>query len=319
VHRRTAALAALAAFVLLGPAAAALAAGPSYVSAGGAGVLARDGRTRYVAVTTDDQTAIERVRVADGSVESWAVLDGQWGIPQPTISPSGGEGLSRDGRRLVVGNFGMTSPSEFAVVETGPMRVVDRFSLAGSFAYDALSPDASTVYLIQHVDASNADRYVVRAYDLRSHGLRPGRIADRTQRGWVMVGSPVARATSADGRWIYTLYQRPGGYPFIHALDAVNGVAHCTGLPWHGDQSPLATVGLTLEHGGETLAIRLRSGRTWLTMDTTSWRLAHVHARSFPWSPLLAGVGATLALLAVAAAAVALRRRNRREAVPLAL
>ena len=63
--------------------------------------------------------------------------------------------------------------------------------------------------------------------------------ADKAQAGWVMEGSPMTRATSADGRWVYTLYSRPGGYPFVHALDTVNGVAHCIGLPWRGDQAPM--------------------------------------------------------------------------------
>ena len=51
----------------------------------------------------------------------------------------------------------------------------------------------------------------------------PGRIADKTQKGWVMQGWPTARATTADGRWVYTLYSNPGGYPFVHALDTVRG------------------------------------------------------------------------------------------------
>src|SRR5439155_2621416 len=178
--------------------------------------------------------AIERVRVRDGSVLGWTSLPGFWGLPSPTVSR--GEGLSRDGKKLIVSGAGFGSPSPFAVLSAKTLRVLDRFTLNGNFAYDALSPDASTLYLIQHVDASNINRYVVRAYDLRSHTMRAGRIADKTQEGWVMEGSALTRATSADGRWVYTLYQRPGGYPFIHALDTVNGVAHCTGLPWTGDQ-----------------------------------------------------------------------------------
>ena len=63
MHRRIAALAVLASLV---SASAALGAGPSYVSLGGLGALAPDGKTRYVAVAGTSETAIERVRVSDG-------------------------------------------------------------------------------------------------------------------------------------------------------------------------------------------------------------------------------------------------------------
>ena len=85
------------------------------------------------------------------------------------------------------------------------------------------------MYLIQytHPQTGNLTHYIVRGYDLRTNRLLPGRIADRTQKGWVMKGSPLTRMWSARGRWVYTLYENPGGYPFIHALDTKRGVAHC--------------------------------------------------------------------------------------------
>ncbi len=317
MHRR---IAALAVFAFLASASAALAAGPTYVTQGGSGVLARDGKTRYVAVSTGSGTAIERVRVAGGSVATWADLRGSWGIPAPTYSATGGEGLTRDGKELIVGTWGAGPPSAFAVIDTRLMRVVDRFTLNGDFAYDALSPDASTLYLIQHVDASNVNRYVVRAYDLSSHQLAPGRIADKTQLGWVMEGSAVTRATSADGRWVYTLYQRPGGYPFIHALDAVNGVAHCIGLPWHGNQAPLSRIVLTLRDSGKTLDVSWKSGKPWLAVSMANWRITHVRPGSFPWAWVLAGVGGAIVLV-LGALAFSRRRieQDPREALPLAL
>ena len=103
------------------------------------------------------------------------------------------------------------------------MRVREQFTLKGNYSFDALSPDASKLYLIQRVDANNYSRYIVRAYDLSTHTLLPGRIADRTQKSWVMQGDAMTRTTSPDGRWVYTLYMNPGGTPFIHALDTVQG------------------------------------------------------------------------------------------------
>src|SRR5229473_1951827 len=70
----------------------------------------------------------------------------------------------------------------------------------------------------------------------------------RTLKIWVMNGSPMTRTTSADGRWVYTLYMNPGGFPFIHALDTVRGVAHCVGLPWTAvNQGPVYNFHLALK------------------------------------------------------------------------
>jgi uncharacterized protein (TIGR03382 family) len=318
VHRLVTALAVLA---FLASGSVALADGQTqYVSQGGAGVLSRDGKTRYVAVIARHDTVIERVRVSNGNVLTWNSLAGYWGIPAPTSPLSAGEGVTRDGKRLIVATVGSSS-TEFAILGTRFLRVLDRFTLNGDFAFDALSPDGNTLYLIQHVDSSNVNRYVVRAYVLSSHTLLPGRIADKTQQGWVMEGSAVARATSGDGRAIYTMYMRPGGYPFIHALDAVNGAAHCIGLPWHGDQGPLATARLTLADHGRTLAVRLKGGRTWLTMNTANWRLTHVppagDSTASRWP--LAGGGIAAALALMLALVLLGRRRHPKEAAPVPL
>ena len=315
MHRLVAALAACAFFA---SGSVALGDGQALnVSQGGLGVQSRDGKTRYVAVIARSSTIIERIRVADGSVMSWTSLGGYWGIPAPVPTAARGEGITRDGRRLIVATSG-GSTTQFAVLGTRFVRVLDRFTLNGNFAYDALSPDGSTLYLIQHVDLSDASHYVVRAYDLSTHTLRPGRIADKTQEGWVMAGYPTARTTSGDGRWVYTLYQRPGGYPFIHALDTVSGIAHCTGLPWHGNQTPLINSSLGLSNGGGTLAVHLRSGRTWVTMNTATWRLTHVRpggAFDRRW-PLAAAGGAVVLLVALGTALLLVRRRREDVARP---
>ena len=313
-------VAALAVFAFLASGSVALADGPGYVSQGGSGTLAANGKTRYVAVPAGNWTAIEQIHVAGGSVMGWAMLEGGWGIPTPTVATTGGEGLTHDGSRLVVESSSRGAPTMFAVLDSRTLRILDRFTLNGDFAFDALSPDGNTLYLIQHVDSSNVNRYVVRAYVLSSHTLLPGRIADKSQAGWVMEGSAVARTTSGDGRMVYTMYMRPGGYPFIHALDSVQGSAHCVGLPWQGDQAPLANARLTLADNGRTLAVRLTGGRTWLTMNTGNWRLTRVqHPGGSSWHWPLAG-GSVAAALALGLGLVLLGRRRRpREAAPVPL
>ena len=219
---------------------AALADGPLFVTQGGAGVASRNGAFHYVAVPDGTRGALlEKIEVAHGQVYSWLRLDGSWGNPALGAGGTIGEGLSYDGRTLVLastaGPYG--SPSRFVVVDTRLMRVVRTITLHGSFSFDALSPDASRLYLIQYAYGRQGDLsdYIVRGYDLRANRLLPGRIADRTQKDWSMHGSPVTRTYSAGGRWVYTLYENPGNYPFVHALDTVRGKAHCIKLPWEED------------------------------------------------------------------------------------
>jgi hypothetical protein len=305
--------------VLLLPSAA-LAAGPSYVAVGGMGVLSNNGKHRFVAVSTGAETAIERVAVRGGTVITWATLDGAYGIPQPTMQPGRLEGLTRDGKQLVVGSVGAGRPTRFAVIRTRDMRVDSRFELPGSFAYDALSPDGKTLYLTQYVDQDNASRYVVRAYDLLNGTLIPGRIADKAQQSWVMQGFATTRTTSVDGRWVYTLFMRPGGYPFVHALDTVGRVAHCIGLPWTaGDQGPLMRMRMALTNGESKLALNWKDGKRWLAIDTGTWRITHPTATGglpLAWTALAAA-----GLLALLAVAFVLGRRRRgahahKEALP---
>ena len=93
--------------------------------------------------------------------------------------------------------------------------------------------------------------YRVRAYDVPSARLDPRVVADKRQAGWLMSGFPVARATGAGGRWIYTLYQQADNYPFVHALDAVDRTAVCIGLPWQwvGNGSAISNARLSIANG----------------------------------------------------------------------
>ena len=255
--------------------------GPQYTAQGGLGVEAPNG-TRYVALSAPGAHTILAFVGRDGSVWNGPSFRDMWGIPMITYRDAGG--LSRDGRTLVLQSVVVGAPvTRFIVLDTRRFRVVERLTLHGSFSFDALSPDASRLFLIQHVDAADLSRYVVRAYDLRGRRLLPGRIADRTQKGWVMQGEAATRATSAGGRWVYTLYTNPGGTPFIHALDTTRGVAHCIGIPWSSpDQGGLQNVVLTLH--GDRLAVHWRSGRPWLDVDTTSWRVSPAPRHGFPWA-----------------------------------
>jgi hypothetical protein len=273
------ALAVLAALVVV-PAAAGD--GPAFVTTGGAGVVG--GTTRYIPSDDGqgDNTQLLAVSTKDGTLLDTLTILGQWGLPS---TPAGAEGLSHDGHTLVLGDVqaGTTSPSKFMVLRPKGLRIVDTISLKGYFSYDAMSPDGKTLYLIQYLQGDgtvNLSQYIVRGYDVATNRLLPGRIADRTQKSWVMQGYPMTRTTSPDGRWVYTLYQNPGGFPFIHALDTVRGVAHCIGIPLQ-NQSGISNLRLSLR--GKTLSVGWRSGRPFVDVDTSTWRVTPVHRGGFPW------------------------------------
>jgi hypothetical protein len=285
---------------------------PVAVIQGGAGVASHDDAFRYVAVPAGTAgTLLEKLDVRHGQVYSWRQLNGSWGIPAIGTGATG-QGLSRDGRTIVLASMagGYASPSKFAVVDTRRMRVIRRIVLDGSFSFDALSPDASRMYLIQYTSANDLSHYIVRGYDMRTNRLLPGRIVARSddEDEKSMAGSPMTRTTSADGRWVYTLYQKPSGEPFVHALDTVRGIAYCIDLPankW------LYNIALSLRNHDRTLAVHWRSGRPWLQVAVGSWRISYPSS-GFPWAWLGVGIGAVLAVLA---AGGLLLRRGRREEI----
>src|SRR5205814_1937237 len=146
--------------------------------------------------------------------------------------------------------------SSFLVLSTKPLGVRATVRLKGDFGFDALSPQGRIVYLIQHVSAEDLFQYRVRAYDLRAGKLLTRVVADKRQQDWNMNGYPIARASSSDGNWVYTLYSNPNNYPFVHALDTVHRTAVCIGIPWDwtgANQHRRAVLTRDLESEGGTV------------------------------------------------------------------
>jgi hypothetical protein len=266
--------------VALAAAPAALAAFPGpYGLQGGEGVLSNDGSVSFTAAKGVDGTLIRATSTEGGTVVRSRTIKGQYGIPTLQYGKVG-EGMSRDGKTFVLENVGFADTSRFMLVSTGDLSTVDSFSLNGTYAFDALSPNGSMMYLIQHQTTQDVEHYIVRGYNLRTHKLLPRQIADKTQSSWVMQGWAVTRTTSPNGRWVYTLYANPGGYPFVHALDTVKSVAHCVGLPWpatNGEQG--AVFNFTLGLKGNLLAVRYQGGGVYRTINTTNWKVSKPVAR----------------------------------------
>jgi MYXO-CTERM domain-containing protein len=312
MRRLSICLAAAVAALVLAP--TALADGPVYVSQGGPGVASHDGAFHYVALPLrTGGTLLEKIEVAHGQVYWWKQLPGSWGIATIGNGYLTGQGLSRDGRALVLASMSAqmgpsASPSKFLVVDPKTMKVSRKIVLDGSFSFDAIAPDASRLYLIQyeHASSGNLSHYIVRGYDMRTNRLMPGRIVDRIEKDEkTMTGYAMSRATSADGRWVYTLYQKPSGAGFVHALDTKGAAAYCIDLPRN---KALYNIVLSLRDGGRTLAVRWRSGRPWLNVATGSWQISYPSS-GFPWKWVGAGIGGGFAVLAVGALLL-WRRRN---------
>ncbi len=245
------------------------AAGPSPgVSAGSSGITALNGQVHYVALVGEGETALAVIRGRDGRVLRYTSIFGSYGIPLVAYDGTT-DGLSRDGRSLVLATFaGADSATAFAIVDTKKLRVRQRVTLDGSWSFDALSPDARTMFLIQYLSTQNAIRYRVRAFDLSSSRLLPGAIVDKSEPKEPMTGSPITRAASSDGTWAYTLYQRAGKEPpFIHALDTQHRRAVCLDLAWKGSQDSLSRIRIVLSRNQKTILLRDRaSGRTVMTV-----------------------------------------------------
>jgi hypothetical protein len=241
---------------------------------GADGVVSPDHVLRFVTLATPRSTVVAAIRVQTGRVVRSNALRGFYGVPIVAWDNSTG-GLSADGKTLVLGSYGPfpgdAGVTRFAVLDTNTLRKTRLLALRGSWAYDAISPDGSKVFLIEYLAAGQNPHYRVRSADLRTGRLDPEVIVDRREDEVLMRGQPVTRATSRDGRWAYTLYARPKHGPFVHALDTDRGQAYCVDLPLRLRQLEQMALRLRMRGDG-ALEIRNRHARL-AVVDTRTLRL----------------------------------------------
>ena len=184
-------------------------------------------------------------------------------------------GVSADGRTLVLISPRTRYPrrrTTFAVIDARSLRVRGHIGLKGDFSFDAISPDGRLMYLVQY-NPREFGEYDVRAYDIRTRHLLAKPIVDPREPDEEMYGVPVTRATSADGRWAYTLYDSKE-HPFVHALDTSGRTAACIDL-----DDVRKAWGATLElrgpsdPGGPRLDVVGRGERILASIDTRSNRV----------------------------------------------
>ncbi len=318
---------------LAAPAVASGAGGPVPAMQGGPGVSVSGGAVNYVAVGVGRRTLVEQVLRPGGGIGRTRLIGGRYGVPGVAYD-NATTGLSADGRTLVLAAVLDRFPvlrTRLVVLDARGLRVVRRIALRGWYTVDAISPDGHSVYLIHYL-RQDAARYEVRAYDLAAGRLVADPVVDPREPGEKMQGLPMTRATSADGRFAYTLYVRPQGAPFIHALDTVRGAAACIDLPTLA-RADLSAARLTPPADGGPLLVR-GAGIAPLAVDVAARR-----ARAETFGPIAAAaapvpvaaprpdrgstadVAGALAALAAAAvvgalATVVRRRRRGRRAAP---
>jgi hypothetical protein len=154
------------------------------------------------------------------------------------------------------------------VLSTRTLTLEKTIVLEGEFGFDALSPDRRTLYVIQHRSTADLVSYVVRAFDLTRNRLVPGVIVAKGESG-SMRGYPVSRATSKTAAWVYTLYNRGSGRPFIHALNTIRRFAVCIDLPAVASNDVWNTR-LSLSADGRHLLVRSH-GTAVAMVDTKSF------------------------------------------------
>jgi len=237
------------------------------------GVGAQNGAVRFVAFGMPKSTIVAAVRVRDGHVVRSRALRGFYGVPLVAYDGTAG-GLSGDGKSLVLASYGpvpgAAGTTRFVVLSTRTLKPRRLIALPGSWSFDAISPDASTLYLVEHLSVGPNPRYRVRVFHVAADRLLPDAVVDRIENAAVMGGEPVTRATSPDGRWAYTLYARQKREPFVHALDTVRREAFCIDLPFRLPQPKQMELRLKLTDRGGSLSVR--QGRTSLAaIDTRSF------------------------------------------------
>jgi hypothetical protein len=209
------------------------------------------------AAVTGGSTTIRDLTLPDMESSS-QTIDGAWRLPIVGLDPNP-VGVSDDGKILVLVDAGTTEGasarkiSRFVVVDRTAAAAARVVELAGQFEYDALSPDGSILYVVEHLAGPPDGHYQVRAVETATGVLRVAPVADKNQGDEAMAGWPIAQVRRPDGM-VFTLY-RGADHPFIHALNSVDAWALCIDLPTTGANDPAAASdwGLTATIDGRSI------------------------------------------------------------------
>jgi hypothetical protein len=174
------------------------------------------------------RTSVVRFDPHTGRLVNGRSLHGRWDLGA----------ISGDGRHYAIAHYARRK-----VV----LRVASRQAvLPGAFDIEALSPNGRTIYLVHW----RRNGYDLQQLDLVTHRLTPTRLDEPDEK---MSGTAVNAVATRDGHWLLTLYSKPDGHSFVHALDLGTGLAHCIDLTLAGDYFVLGSTVLSLSPDEATL------------------------------------------------------------------
>jgi hypothetical protein len=201
----------------------------------GLGTPTRDWKRLYSVAGT----SLNAVDPQTGASIASLQLPGYYHLPSVTMGGMPG-GLSQNGAYIVVESFedtpnGPPSASHFLVINASLSAAPEEVDLKGYFAFDAISNDGSRLYLIEYISSTS---YHVRYYEVGARQMYPNVIVDKFNPTESMNGLKLSGVPSTDGGYLYSVYARESGTPFIHALDlSGTPIAFCIDLPGSGFSS----------------------------------------------------------------------------------
>jgi hypothetical protein len=210
---------------------------PAVLTAGTDKVVDPDGH--ILTVRPEGAATVVRRYGRSGQAAGQLSLPGRWILPR-VVATGPVEGLAPDGRALVLEGGTTAGASRFALVPSSLSQKPRTITLAGDFTFDAWSPDATILYLVEHRPPRGSGHYVVRAYDIGRTSLRDGAVVDKRNIDEDMAGHPEARAMTPGGAIVATLYLPARGAvelaheehgPFVHLLYTDQAQALCVDLP----------------------------------------------------------------------------------------
>jgi YVTN family beta-propeller protein len=207
-------------------------------------VAAPDGSI-YYALEGSSPTTLRWVDAKTGRAITQLTLPGAYAFANEAgAAPTG---FSPNGRWLVlVGDQG--AKSSFAVVDTSLVKLAAFAEASGPFAYDAISDDGTSLYLIERITPEAARElpgvnaaygYRVRVYDVPAGKMSETLVVDvklaaqtdgnnaETRLDGIMSGIYQSSVPSRDGRWNFSFYYNPSRGPFIHVLHLDSRSAFC--------------------------------------------------------------------------------------------
>lgn len=209
----------------------------------------------------------------DGSLVTWYDLARGTRVRDATLQKGTFKlvGTSQDATRAVLSRTQKRSTT-FAILSRSSQRTV---RLGGrNWQFDALN--GPYLYLIQTLRLG----YEVRLFDLRTSTLQRQPLKDQDKSALIS-GIPFGRASSPNGRYLFTLYLDGNGNAMIHELDTAAGFAYCIDLPGGGNFDAATTWAIVPDVGSNDLwAVSTGYGRV-VAVDGN----AHVVREHFSFRP----------------------------------